>query len=83
MLVFAVHDGEPTKLLNDFRKQTGITYPMLLDRRNTRGSFAYPPGVGYPYPRDVVIDKKLRVRDIKNSFNVKEMDKLVQKLLAE
>ena len=30
---------------------------QLIDGRYTLGSFAFPPGVGYPYPRDVVIDK--------------------------
>jgi len=40
--------------------------------------FQFPPGVGYPFPRDVVIGKDLTVRAIKSSF-----DALIEQLLAE
>ncbi len=49
----------------------------------TLNLFAFPQGVSMPYPRDVIIDKKLKVRLIRNSFSVKEVEALVQKLLAE
>jgi len=75
--------GEPSDLLADFQKQTGVSFPIVRDPNETLRKFAFPQGVGYPYPRDVVIDKNLVVRDIKNSFNAAEMDKLVSSLLAE
>ena len=82
MIVYGLHGGEDPKLLEDFAEQTGVTFP--LERHNgTLSLLAFPAGVGYPYPRDVVIGKDLTVRSIKNSFNVDEMDALIQQLLAE
>ena len=80
VLVFGLHPGENPKLLNDFREQTGITYPLI---KGPYGNFAWPPGTGYPYPRDVVVDKKGGVRSIKQSFSTEELLAEVVKLLAE
>ena len=82
MVVIGLHQNEPGDLLTDFIQQTGITFPVMPDRATLR-SFEYPSGVGYPYPRDIVIDKNLTVRSIKASFNVAEMDELITRLLAE
>ncbi len=81
-MVIGVHQNEPGDLLAAFLEQTGITFPVIADRATLR-SFEYPSGVGYPYPRDIVIDKNLTVRSIKASFNVAEMDELITQLLAE
>jgi len=83
VLVYGLHPGENAKQLADFIKQTGITFPVKSDVAGTLSSFAFPPGVNYPYPRDVIVDKNLKVRAIRNSFNVKEVEALVKKLLAE
>ena len=83
VLVFGLHNGEDPDRLADFREQTGIDFPMLFDSERTLSGFAFPPGVGYPYPKDIVVGKDLTVRSIKASFNVTEMDALVQQLLAE
>jgi hypothetical protein len=82
VLVYALHPGDDPAQLNDFVAQTGITFPVV-HAQNTRGLFSFPAGVGYPYPRDVVIGKDRRIRAIKNSFNPVEMDTLVQSLLQE
>lgn len=82
MLVYGLHPAEDPGLLAAFVEQTGITFPLKGDQ-NTLGRFAYPSGVGYPFPRDVVIGKDLTIRLIKNSFNVDDLDALVQTLLAE
>lgn len=82
VLVFAIHPGDPPDQIADFIEQTGITFPVLADE-STLYEFSFPNGVGYPYPRDVVIGKDLTVRSIKNSFSVDEMDGLIQVLLAE
>ncbi len=82
VLVIGIHSGEPAGDLADFVEQTGITFPVVGDR-GTRQRLAFPPGVGYPYPRDVVIGKDLTVHAIRNSFNVQEMQSLVERLLAE
>ena len=82
MLVYAIYSNETAQQLADFVEQTGITFPVIQDQ-STLGLFAYPRGVGYPYPRDVVIGKDLTVRSIKNSFNIDDLDSLVQQLLAE
>ena len=78
-----IHPGEQPQQLADFVAQTGITFPILQDTNYTLSKFPYPPGVSYPYPRDVVIDKNLTVRAIRNSFNPGEMEALIQQLLAE
>lgn len=84
MIVYGLHpSGENAQQVKDFIKQTGVTFPILPDQGGTLGKFAFPPGVGYPYPRDVVIGKDLKVRSIRNSFNVDEVDALVQRLLKE
>ena len=70
-------------LLTDFVEQTGISFPVVADENATLWDFDYPQGVSYPYPRDIVVGKDLTIRSIRNSFNVEEMDGLVQQLLAE
>ena len=83
VLVYGIHPSENPKDLAAFIKQTGITFPVKADQSYTLGKFAFPAGVSMPYPRDVIIDKKLKVRFIRNSFSVKEVEALVQQLLAE
>jgi hypothetical protein len=82
VLVYGLYQGESASALDDFQEQTGVSFPLVNDP-GTLNQFAFPSGVGYPYPRDVVVDKNLKVRSIKNSFNAKEMDTLVKQLLAE
>ena len=82
MLVYGIHQGESADLLLDFAVQTGVTFPLIRDE-GTVGRFAYPQGVGYPYPRDVVVGKDGTVRSIRNSFDAGEMQALVEELLAE
>ena len=80
--VVAIHPGESAGPLSDFIAQTGLTMPVVADQ-GTRWLFSYPTGVGFPYPRDVIIGKDGTVRDIRNSFNVTEVEALVQDLIAE
>ncbi len=82
MLVYGIYGLELQSALEDFAEQTGVTFPLVKDQ-NTLNKFAFPDGVGYPYPRDVVIGKDLTVRSIKNSFDQNYMDELIQQLLAE
>ncbi len=82
LLVFGLNGGDPADQLAAFLEQTGITFPVI-DARGTAGLFNYPPGVGYPYPRDIVIGKDGTVRSIRTSFNAAEMTELVEDLLAE
>ena len=82
VLVYGIHPGDDTNQVADFITQTGITYPVLNDQ-GTRGLFTWTHGVGYPYPRDIVIGKDRRIRSIKNAFNPTEMAALIERLLAE
>jgi len=82
VLVYGLHGGEPAKELTDFIEQTGVTYPILTSN-GTAYQFTYAPGVGYPYPRDVVIGKDGTIRSIKNSFDIAEMTALIEELVAE
>ncbi len=83
VLVYGIHPGDPPELVAGFVEQTGVSFPIIPDENFSRGLFSFPGGVGYPYPRDVVIGKDLTVHSIKNSFDPAEMDALVQTLLAE
>lgn len=83
VLVYGLHPQESPQALAAFLQQTGVTFPVVADTGGSLSKFDFPPGVGYPYPRDIVIGKDLRVRSIQNSFNVDEMDTLIQSLLAE
>lgn len=74
---------EPGALVDDFREQTGVTFRFVPDETFSLGQFAFPPGVAFPYPRDVVVDRDLTIRSIKNSFDADEMTALVEALLAE
>lgn len=80
--VFGVHPGDPPAQVAAFVEQTGVSFPILADQ-GTLSEIAFPEGVGYPYPRDVVIGKDLRVRSIRNSFNAAETRALIESLLAE
>ena len=83
MRVIGIHkSSEPPELIEDFREQTGITFPLVADD-GSLGQLSFPPGVGFPYPRDVVVGKDLRIRMIRNSFDVDEVSALVEELLAE
>jgi peroxiredoxin len=82
VLVYGLHPGDDSSLVADFIEQTGVTFPVL-DGGDTVNRFTFPPGVAFPYPRDVVIDKRGRVRLIRNSFDPNEMTTLIEQLLAE
>ncbi len=80
LLVFGLNGGDPADQLAAFLEQTGITFPVI-DARGTAGLFNYPPGVGYPYPRDIVIGPDLQVLSIRNSFNEREIRSLIRSFL--
>lgn len=82
VLVVAIHRGEDPIQLANFIEQAGITFPVLQDEGSFR-ELSFPPGVGYPYPRDVVIGADLTIRSIRNSFNITELDEQVRALIAE
>jgi hypothetical protein len=83
VIVIGLHKGEDPGLLADFVEQTGVTFPLVVDEGGTLGQFAFPQGVGYPYPRDIVIDKELTIRSVRNSFDMDEMTVLVDALVGE
>lgn len=74
---------EPAELIQDFKDQTGVRFPLVPDELLTQQLFHFPEGVDFPFPRDVVIGPDLRVRSIKNSFDADEMRDLIEQLLAE
>ena len=80
--VLGLHSGEAPDAVLAFQEQTGVTFP-LRDGGFSLWEFSFPPGVGYPYPRDVIIDADNRVRAIRNSFDVDEVDALIQQLIDE
>jgi len=82
--VVGIHPpSDPSPLVDDFRQQTGVTFPLVPDEKLTLNQFRFPPGVDFPYPRDVVVGKDLTIRSIKNSFDADETRALIDQLLAE
>jgi peroxiredoxin len=77
-----VYDVEEPRALEDFKEQTGVTFPLLRDR-GTLFQLEFPEGVGYPYPRDVIIGPDLTIRAIRNNYNAEEVHALIDELLAE
>lgn len=82
LLVYGLHGGESAQLLAGFAEQTGISYPIVA-AQGTLNKFSFPPGVGYPFPRDVIVGKDLVVRSIKNSFSADDAETLIKQLLAQ
>lgn len=82
MVVIGLHQDESAEQLAAFIEQTGVTFPIVSDQGSLY-QLDFPIGVGYPYPRDVVVGKDLTIHAIKNSFDVEEMDALIGQLLAE
>ncbi len=78
--VIGLHSGEDPLMLDLFVAQTGVTFDIVRDE-GTLGQLNYPPGVGFPYPRDVVVGPDLTLRAIKNSVDVDEMTALIDELL--
>ena len=66
-----------------FIKQNGITFRTVKDVNDTLHKVRFPLGVKAPYPREIIVDKKLTIRAVRSGFKVKEMDSLIQKLLKE
>lgn len=81
VLVYGLHRGEDPDQLANFVEQTGVGFPIVHDG-GTYYSFGWAEGVGYPYPRDVVIGPDLRVLSVKNSFDIQETEALIQEHLG-
>lgn len=82
VLVYGIHPNDPVDLVQDFQEQTQVAFPLVPDQ-GTRTLYSWPYGVGYPYPRDIVIGKDGTIRSIRNSFNSDEMTALIDELVAE
>lgn len=77
-----MYQAETASDLDDFREQTGVTFPLVADQGSLY-NFAFPSGTGFPYPKDVIVDKDLKIRMVRSSFDIEEMGSLVETLLAE
>ncbi len=82
VLVYGVYHSEPASAIADFQQQTGVGFDLVQDQ-GTFFTLNFPAGTGYPYPRDVIIGKDLRIRAIRNAFNATHVQELVDTLLAE
>ena len=83
MSIVGVHPpSDPGPFVQDFREQTGVTFPLVVDQGETLYRVALPRGTAAPYPRDLVIDQDLVSRSNKNSFDAVEMQQLIDELLA-
>jgi peroxiredoxin len=74
--------NESPQTVANFRDQTGVTFPLLLND-TSKSKLAYPDGVISPYPIDVIIDKQGTIRYLRHDYDPAAMDETIQKLLAE
>ncbi len=75
--------SEVAKDVAGFIKQNGLTFRMVKDVNKTYNKVKFPHGVLAPYPREIIVDKNLTIRALRSSFNIKEVDSIIQKLLKE
>lgn len=68
--------------VNQFREQTGVTFPLLL-LDDTRGEYANDEGSISPYPVDVVVDREGIVRYLRREYDPAAMGAVIESLLAE
>lgn len=74
--------GESAETLSRFVEQTRVTFPILLGDRS-RGAYADGGHAISPFPFDVVIDRKGKVRYMATRFDGQAIRVKIDKLLAE
>lgn len=74
--------GETPQTVENFREQTGVTFPLLLDD-TTKSKYAFPDGVISPYPIDVIVDKQGTIRYLRHEYDPAAMTEVIEALLAE
>ncbi len=74
--------GETPALVEGFRDQTGVTFPLLVDDM-TFNTYANPDGSISPYPLDVVVDRFGTIRYLRHQFDADAMVATIEQLLAE
>ena len=74
--------SESASTVTAFKNQTGVSFPLLLDDETYR-SYANPDGAISPYPVDVIVDKRGKIRYLRHEFDGDAMKAMVQKLLNE
>jgi len=81
VLIYGLHGDEDPKLLSDFVEQTGVTFPLVHGQYTIIDfDFGFD---GYPFPRQVVVDKQRRVRWMTNGLDVPALTELVERLVRE
>lgn len=80
--VLGVNAAEETSAVQEFAKQSGLTFPLLAD---LTGSFSAAVGGDF-LPRSLLIDRKGIIRNLHAGFDPQSADELVkevEKLAAE
>jgi len=72
---------ESIATITELRKQTGVTFPLLL-RDHSRPAYGRIPGGISPFPFDVIIDRAGVVRYMSPRFDPAAMTAVVERLLA-
>ena len=79
--------GQTTAVMNQFIEQTGVTFPIGLDRGfdgNSSSAQAFRQGESIsPFPIDVIIDRQGVVQYTRREFDSLAMQAVVKRLLAE
>lgn len=80
VLVYGLHGDDQPDIVADFVEQTGVTFPIHFT--TTINAFDFTT-VGYPFPRQVIIGKDRRVRELRNHLDIASLQQLLDALLDE
>lgn len=76
--------GDTPAILEQFRQQTGATFPIGWDINATYSLFRAGGGTGVsPFPLDVVVDREGIVRYVSREYEPAELTQVIQSALAQ
>ena len=76
--------GDTADIMEQFREQTGATFPIGWDTSSSYSRFAAAGGGAIsPFPLDVVIDSAGTVRYVSREYEPTEMRAIIELLLSE
>lgn len=79
--LFGIEGGS---IMNLFREQTGVTFPIGWDRSGSYSALFQSGGTDIsPFPLDVIIDKQGRVAYVSRAYDPEAMAGTIERLLTQ
>ena len=73
--------GDTPAMVDRFVRQTGITFPVLMNAGSQYSSYRITRGIS-PFPVDVIVDKKGRMAYLSTRFDMTAMRAVITRELA-